>query len=169
MYTGWGKGNMIPTLNLSRRGSPRQRQVSNLGKESAPQAFLGTLYGCSFCALHKRTAQGQAGPEVSTLCLPKQEPGAHVYPEAMPFTNSHKGGVFWHGLAFPAGKKISVLLIHCSHAVVIIRCGPEEENHFSTALYLIGGLNKMLYHWFLSTKPSRDVAGVHLIELPKNI
>lgn len=46
-------------------------------------------------------------------------------------------------------------------------CGPEEER--ITVMQLTIGLNKMLYHWFLSTKLSRDVTGFYLIELPKNI
>lgn len=45
---------------------------------------------------------------------------------------------------------------------------PEEQRIIATELS-IGGLNKMLYYWFLSTKLSRGVAGVYLIELPKNI
>lgn len=99
------------------------------------------------------------------------EPVGHICPDVTSFTNSHKDIVLWCSLVFLAKTtttKKSLLQVYSSYTVMMLMCGPEEKK-ITTIQLSTGGLNKMLYHWFLSTELSRDVAGIFLIDLPKNI
>lgn len=148
MDRGWGKQNTIPMLNLSRRGSPRQRQVSNVGTESAPQAFLGTLCTVAHSAhCTKGLAKAKQGRKSApSACQNESQGPMSIQRWCLLLIHI----VMWP--CFPSWEeniRASDSLFTCSsdHQVWPRR----KENHFSTAVYLIGGLNKMLYHWFLST------------------
>lgn len=171
----WGKHHEFRgwRFKKERTGRPKQRHLSHLDEEHEPRACLrNTVYCCSVHALHKWLAKREWVPEFSSLHLPNREPVGHICPDVTSFTNSHKDSVLWRSLVFLAKTTTtttkSLLQVYSSYTVMMLLCGPEEKK-ITTIQLSTGGLNKMLYHWFLSTKLSRDVAGVFLIDLPKNI
>lgn len=101
------------------------------------------------------------------LHLLNWEPVGRICLNVRPFTNSHEDSILCCDLVFLAQQK-SLLWFYSSSLAMMILHVPEEWR-ISAIELSIGGLNKTLYYWFLSTKLTRGIAGVYLIELPKNI